>query len=302
MYTTCFSAPSIYLKVEKINVDSISEFINKLETVALDEVQENLLKIELDPFVNDKEFYEKTGLLYHCGFLFYRRPGTRKTSLINTISSHLFCDLYYINLNNIRNDNEISAVFSSVLSNQIIVLEDVDAQSNVLYKRCSDDFQGVSSFKKFNETEISLSNFLRCLDGHVISEVMMTMVVYRNNVELIPEKVLELVNKYKDMNPEDAAMEMIESENIEITSEETKSEEPKTDEVKSEATKANKETQVKKAEDEAMKKEETLKYENVENKLSPINMTKSSGNHSDVSDDSGNTTDIEVDNIHNDLN
>ncbi|RIB04061.1 P-loop containing nucleoside triphosphate hydrolase protein, partial [Gigaspora rosea] len=153
-----------------------------LETVALDEAQENLLKIELDTFVNDREFYEKTGLPYRRGFLFYGRPGTGKTSLINAISSHLFRDLYYINLNNIRNDNEMSAAFSSVPSNQIIVLEDVDAQSNVLHKRCSDDSQGVSSFKKFSESEISLSNFLGCLDGHVMSEGII-LIMTTNHIE-----------------------------------------------------------------------------------------------------------------------
>ncbi|CAG8845473.1 8368_t:CDS:2, partial [Gigaspora margarita] len=263
--------------------------IRGLETVALDEKQEQLLKKELDTFINDKEFYGRIGMPYRRGFLLFGRPGTGKTSLINAISSQLSRDLYYINLKHIINDNEMSAAFSSVPSNQIIVLEDVDAQSKVLHKRRSDDdddkfSKGISSDdkkgggKSSDFSMISLSNFLGCLDGHIMSEgniiimttnhvehldpacirpgrmdvhlnleycthyqinkmyrsvvenpkaefpkdilqqiperllppceVMMTMVLYRNDVDLIPEKVFELVKKYKDMKPEDIAKQM----------------------------------------------------------------------------------------------
>ncbi|RIB11079.1 P-loop containing nucleoside triphosphate hydrolase protein, partial [Gigaspora rosea] len=211
--------PSIYLSTvedSNTNVDSISEFINEvtrsylesqkrdkiraryerndgywyrvqtlssirgLETVALDEKQEQLLKKELDTFINDKEFYGRIGMPYRRGFLLFGRPGTGKTSLINAISSHLSRDLYYINLKHIASDNEMSAAFSSVPSNQVIVLEDVDAQSKVLHKRRIDDddnsSKGISSDDKkgggkgSDFSMISLSNFLGCLDGHIMSE------------------------------------------------------------------------------------------------------------------------------------
>ncbi|CAG8822891.1 2334_t:CDS:2, partial [Gigaspora margarita] len=211
--------------------------LNGLETVVLDEPKEKLLKKELDSFVNDKEFYKKI-------------------------------DLYYLNLKEIKNDNDMSTAFN------------VDTQSNILYKR---DKRGVShpnynnfiseDFIKENDdlskyknllSFISLSNFLGCLYGQIFSEstiiimttnhienidpacirpsrmdvhlnleycthyqikrmyqnitnkdfpkdilvkipeyllppcdVIITMISYRNNYQLIPDKILELVKKYK---------------------------------------------------------------------------------------------------------
>src|SRR5204862_1346938 len=118
------------------NVQSLSS-IRGLDTVALDESQEKLLKKELETFVNDKDFYGRTGIPYRRGILLYGKPGTGKTSLINAISSQLSRDIYYLNLKMIENDCQLSALFSSVPPNQIIVLEDVDAQTNIIHKRKS---------------------------------------------------------------------------------------------------------------------------------------------------------------------
>ncbi|CAG8622115.1 2283_t:CDS:2 [Gigaspora margarita] len=266
--------------------------LNGLETVVLDESQEILLKKELDSFVNDKEFYQKSGVPYRCGFLLYGKPGTGKTSLIYAISSALSRDLYYLNLKEIKNNNDMSAVFSSVPPNQIIVLEDVDAQSNILYKRdispnyfnfiSEDVLKEKDDLSKYKElfSFISLSNFLGCLDGQILSEgtiiimttnqiehldpacicpccmdvhmnleycmhyqirnmykkikpnaefsdnilkkiperslplcdVVITMMSYRNESELIPGKILELVEKYHQSNSLKIFNEIIRSE------------------------------------------------------------------------------------------
>ncbi|CAG8738554.1 28148_t:CDS:2 [Racocetra persica] len=185
------SVPSIFLSIinndsssnDRPDVNAITEFIsecnegnwnrvqllsdlNGLETVVLDKSQEILLKRELDSFVNDKD-----------------KPGTGKTTLINAISSYLSRDLYYLNLKKIKNDNDMSAAFSSVPLNQIIVLEDVDTQLNILYKRgishpnyhnfISEDFikenDDLSKYKDLFSF-ISLSNFLGCLDGQILTE------------------------------------------------------------------------------------------------------------------------------------
>ncbi|RGB37493.1 P-loop containing nucleoside triphosphate hydrolase protein [Rhizophagus diaphanus] len=127
--------------------------VKGLNSVALDESLEKLLKKELDLFVNDKDFYERVGMPYRRGILLYGKPGTGKTSLINAISSHLSRNIYFLNLKNITDDNELSAAFSDVPENQIIVLEDVDTQTDVLHKRSKNSSFSTKSYQK----EVSLS-------------------------------------------------------------------------------------------------------------------------------------------------
>ncbi|RGB24765.1 P-loop containing nucleoside triphosphate hydrolase protein, partial [Rhizophagus diaphanus] len=151
------------------HVQSLSS-IRGLDTVALDETYEKLLKKELETFVNDKEFYQRIGMPYRRGILLYGKPGTGKTSLINAISSQLARDIYYLNLKTISDDNELSAAFSSVPANQIIVLEDVDTQSKVLHKRTRKDSSLITAIESTGFSKFSLSTFLGCLDGNILSE------------------------------------------------------------------------------------------------------------------------------------
>lgn len=164
-----------------------------LDSVALDEKNEVLLNKELEMFINDKEFYERVGMPYRRGILLYGKPGTGKTSLINAIASHLTRDIYFLNLKKIKDDNELSTLFSSVPSNQMIVLEDVDTQSSVLLKR---NYKPLLNFKKKNKNketnlkenidygDFSLSTFLNCLDGHILSEGIL-IIMTTNHVECL---------------------------------------------------------------------------------------------------------------------
>ncbi|CAG8517979.1 19377_t:CDS:2 [Dentiscutata erythropus] len=149
--------PSIYLSIinngsspnTRLDVNAITEFINEVTFSYFKDKKKyyrrsrykrndgNWNRAQYLSDLNELKinFIKKIGVPYRRGFLLYGKPGTGKTTLINIISSYLSRDLYYLNLKEIKNDNDMSAAFSSVPPNQIIVLEDVDTQSNILYKR-----------------------------------------------------------------------------------------------------------------------------------------------------------------------
>ncbi|KAJ3216220.1 hypothetical protein HDU67_009794 [Dinochytrium kinnereticum] len=106
-----------------------------LDSVALDLVQEELLRRDLETYHNDAEFYKRMGLPYRRGYLLSGKPGTGKTSLVNAISATYNRDLYYINLKEIRDDNALQSAFSTVPKKSIIVFEDIDAQSAEVHSR-----------------------------------------------------------------------------------------------------------------------------------------------------------------------
>ncbi|KAG9304306.1 hypothetical protein G9A89_019868 [Geosiphon pyriformis] len=177
-----------------------------LDTVALDEAQEKLLEKELNTFIQDKEFYARIGMPYRRGILLYGKPGTGKTSLINAISAELNRDLYFVNLKNIKFDNELSAAFSGVPANQIIVLEDVDTMTRVVHRRSrktktiiSDSSGNSGSVVSKDDdkpkgigpdsSDFTLSTFLSCLDGHILSEGTI-IIMTTNHVEHLDPAVI----------------------------------------------------------------------------------------------------------------
>ncbi|ORX92083.1 P-loop containing nucleoside triphosphate hydrolase protein, partial [Basidiobolus meristosporus CBS 931.73] len=131
-----------------------------LDAVSLERCNEDLLKLDLEAFLNDKDFYQQLGLPYRRGILLYGRPGTGKTSLVNAIASELSRDLYMINLKEIDSDASLNAIFNSIPPNQIIVVEDCDTQS-----------RGFGALGKGGgiDGSFSLATFLANLDGHCLA-------------------------------------------------------------------------------------------------------------------------------------
>ncbi|CAJ0830835.1 2489_t:CDS:2 [Entrophospora sp. SA101] len=368
-----------------------------LKTVALEKAQKSLIKRELETFTSDKDFYQKIGMPYRRGILLYGKPGTGKTSLINAISSYLNRDIYFLNLKNICDDNELNAAFSSLPANQIIVLEDVDTHSKILHKRELETRCGMFQ-NKIEETKtdtgrkvssrfscFSLSTFLGCLDGHLMSEgniiimttnhvevldpacirpgrmdvhldlgycthyqirkmyknitenpnaefpqefldkipekllppceVMMTMLLYRKEIDILPEKVFDLTRKYQDMKPEEIAKLM--EDELKRTKKESASNDNLDDEAKEEPVESTTASgdddgdrklkakddndkiiddaiESKEAKKDDSKNEEGIIGKKETKQIASIEMIRDLSNVTWTSDDSDSSTDVEV--------
>ena len=109
--------------------------------------EKELLKKRIDYFLNNKKEYEKLGIPYTLGLMFYGNPGCGKTSTIKAIANYTKRHIIEISLSKIKTCSELKKVFFQDLvcghyvpsNKKIIVLEDIDCMGSIIDNR-SDDF------------------------------------------------------------------------------------------------------------------------------------------------------------------
>lgn len=117
----------------------------------------------LQHFSQSEEWHLERGLPYKKSFLFYGPPGTGKSSMIKAISYELQRHIHYLNLSTINNDQELMNIMSKIdYKETIIVIEDIDAQSSIVYKRNSNDNNKIND--NINEKDININNTLLALN------------------------------------------------------------------------------------------------------------------------------------------
>ena len=129
----------------------------------------NELTLDLEKFLNKKDWYSNLGIPYKRTYLLHGPPGNGKSSIIHAIASYLNRDIAILDLNNMT-DRGLIGVVSEFPANSILVIEEVDCLN---LKRKTKE-------KKF----LNISTVLNVLDGIFTPDGLITFMTTNHIEEL----------------------------------------------------------------------------------------------------------------------
>ena len=155
---------------KEIKVEEINSVYKDFSTLYLSKNDKTILYNMLDNFKNKKELLEELGIPNKLGILLYGQPGCGKTTTITAIASYLQKDIYYVNLNGVKTNEDLKMIFDHVISGDIksgiIVMEDIDAMCKIVHKRETNNRNlSVSEIHSSEKNELTLEYFLNILQG-----------------------------------------------------------------------------------------------------------------------------------------
>ena len=179
----------------------VSNNKRKLSTVILQNGLKDEIANDLKLFIDSKEWYQNMDAAYRIGYMFYGHPGTGKTSLIKALSYHYKKHIYYVMLQNIKDDNELMELMKRVdYKNSFVVIEDIDATISAVKSRDinnnktheTNDTNNTNDTNECNKkfkSQITLSGLLNVLDGYVNSDNRILFMT-SNHPEVIDKALL----------------------------------------------------------------------------------------------------------------
>ena len=165
--------PPKKLSVEKTSRVVINKLLNEtsksLDTLYLRKADMDKLLTSLDQFHNKKEILASLGLPNKLNILLYGLPGTGKSTAIQAIATYLGRNIYYLDLKNAITNQDLQMMFEYVNKNVqnggIIVIEDIDAMTDIVLKRESVAEMRVNQLVSSGDAQLSLEYLLNILQG-----------------------------------------------------------------------------------------------------------------------------------------
>ena len=117
----------------------INEVYKDLSRLYLAKKDKQKLTSMLRDFRDDKEMMEDLGLPNKLAVLLYGEPGCGKSSTIETVGSYLQKDIYNLNLQSVKTNEDLGKLWDYVTNQTAnggcIVIEDIDASTDVVLAR-----------------------------------------------------------------------------------------------------------------------------------------------------------------------
>lgn len=158
-----------------------------LDTIFIPDDQKSRIVNDIQKFLNDREFYRRTGKPYRRGYAFYGPPGTGKSSVIFALAGHFDADVYVVNPASVKSDDELQMALNSVEVGSFLLIEDIDAV-DISNKRQTKK-ENKEKSKDEPTSPITLSGLLNGIDG-VITRDGRILFITSNHIETLDEALL----------------------------------------------------------------------------------------------------------------
>ena len=186
--------PPKTIKTEKLQKKVVSKQLNEIEknidTLFLRESDKQKLLNSLTQFRDKSDILKELGLQNKLNLLLYGIPGTGKSTTIQAVATFLQRDIYYVDLQRAKLNEDLQMIFEyvnkHVPNSGIVVIEDIDAMTDVVHKRgdaVKEDMK-VSEIINNQSSKLSLEYFLNILQGTLTMDGSI-FIVTTNHLEVL---------------------------------------------------------------------------------------------------------------------
>ncbi|KAF4456263.1 hypothetical protein F53441_1557 [Fusarium austroafricanum] len=190
--TSIFRATKFDAEDDMIWTRCMAKATRPMSTIILEEHLKHALIKDLRRYLEPqtKHWYANRGIPYRRGYLFAGPPGTGKTSLTLAAAGLLGLDIYMVNLNSPRlNEDSLASLFQKLPETCLVLLEDIDATELAQKRSAETASMGLGKRKKRNVERLSLSGLLNVIDG-VGAQEGRVLVMTSNHTENIDPALL----------------------------------------------------------------------------------------------------------------
>lgn len=161
-----------------------------LDSVVLEPGEKEHLLEDIARFRKSKARYQRLGVPYHRGYLFFGPPGTGKTSLVSAVAAHFALSIYTVNLTEF-NDRTLMNAVNQVPPKSLLLFEDVDCMKGSQARSTESGGNASVAPAKENPSAsgVTLSGLLNVLDGFYAPTGVL-FVMTTNHVEKLDEALL----------------------------------------------------------------------------------------------------------------